>query len=140
MSRVIVERLRRGGVAIAAARAVPLDDLPQREGMRACGGHTRISGGGKEPNENLAPLRRCERQVGRPWDKVYAEIALCLRASSTAPCSSMSVIISPISLPSNRGAATGGISAIPATARSPSSRLWYQSLYVDETDGILKRN
>ena len=37
-----------------------------------------------------------------------------------APCSSMSAIISAISLPSNRGAATGGILAIPATARSPS--------------------
>ena len=41
-------------------------------------------GGLKLLNENLAPLRRyLERQVGRPWDKVYSEIAEGLRVAST---------------------------------------------------------
>lgn len=35
----------------------------------------------KALNENLAPLRRyLERQVGRPWDKVYSEIRAHLDA------------------------------------------------------------
>ena len=50
----------------------------------------------------------------------------------------MSAIISAISLPSNRGAATGGILAIPSDGKEPFSGLWYQPLYVDEKDGILK--
>jgi hypothetical protein len=38
------------------------------------------SGSAKELNENLSPLRRyLERQVGRPWNKVYSEIAEHLR-------------------------------------------------------------
>jgi hypothetical protein len=66
--------LRRG-------RAVPLDDLPHREGMRRP--HA-VSGHAKELNENLSPLRRClERQLGRPWNKVYSEIAAHLRADNT---------------------------------------------------------
>jgi len=79
MSRVIVERPRRGG-GDRRGRAVPFENLPQHEGMRRP--HQR-SGGAKELNENLAPLRRyLERQVGRPWDKVYAEIAKHLRADN----------------------------------------------------------
>jgi len=56
------------------------DDLPSHEGMRAP--HVR-DWGGKVLNENLAPLRRyLERQVGRKWDKVYAEISAQLRPTS----------------------------------------------------------
>jgi hypothetical protein len=80
MSRVIVERARRGGID-RRGRPVSLEDLPQREGM--CRRHF-VAGAPKELNENLAPLRRyLERQVGRPWDKVYAEIAAHLRADNT---------------------------------------------------------
>ncbi len=50
--------------------------------------------GGREPmrgpaktkwlNENLAPLKRfLGKQVGRPWDKVYSEIAENLKPTST---------------------------------------------------------
>jgi hypothetical protein len=35
-------------------------------------------------NENLAPLKRyLQRQVGRPWDKVYSEISANLKVAST---------------------------------------------------------
>lgn len=89
MSKVIVERprlgrsaagLRRGrttaledddGEPIRAARPAraPKKDRPDRE---------------KALNENLAPLRRfLGKQVGRPWDKVYSEIAENLKVTST---------------------------------------------------------
>jgi hypothetical protein len=46
------------------------DRLRPREGMKV------RSGGGKSFNENLAPLRRfLNSNVGRPWDKVFAEIS-----------------------------------------------------------------
>jgi hypothetical protein len=43
---------------------------PAREGIRACWqGRTKIL------NEHLGPLRRyLDRQIGRPWDKVFSEI------------------------------------------------------------------
>ena len=63
MSRVIVERPRRGGFH-RRGRAVPLEDLPHHEGMRRP--HV-LSGGEKSLNENLAPLRRyLERQPQPP--------------------------------------------------------------------------
>ena len=82
MARVIVERPRipdRG--ARRKRRPVPLDQLPAQEGMRRP--HIRFWGG-KQLNENLAPLRRyLERQVGRPWDKIYSDIVAHLRVDST---------------------------------------------------------
>lgn len=52
--------------------------LPLGEGMR------RAHAERKSLNENLSPLRRYLRaQAGRPWDKVFSEIALSLRPDST---------------------------------------------------------
>jgi hypothetical protein len=70
MFKVIVERPRRhkGGDAQAARWR---DDIegPQHLGMRAGYGYRAL-------NENLNPLRRyLGSQVGRPWNKVYSEIA-----------------------------------------------------------------
>ena len=70
MSKVIVERPRRGGGWRRLGRPAPLDEnapaMPNRREKR----------GSKYLNENLAPLRRfLERNVGRHWPKVYAEIA-----------------------------------------------------------------
>ena len=81
MSRVIVERPRLGGDRGRKGRSVSSDDLPKQEGMRRK--HV-LSGDCKVLNENLSPLRRyLERQVGRPWNKIYSEIARYLRADST---------------------------------------------------------
>lgn len=70
MFKVIVERPRR--YKAPNARAVrQRDDIegPQHLGMRAGYGYRAL-------NENLSPLRRYLRsQVGRPWNKVYSEIA-----------------------------------------------------------------
>ncbi|MEZ4381179.1 MAG: hypothetical protein R3A79_07510 [Nannocystaceae bacterium] len=81
MHKVIVERPRlgggygrQGGRARMRARVDP-ESAPTKARMR----ERRT----KALNENLAPLRRfLEAQVGRPWDRVYAEIRRQLRATS----------------------------------------------------------
>lgn len=86
MSKVIVERPRRGRSYAAAAppgRSEPLvgdDDEPLRARKPKRTKTLRTKG----LNENLAPLRRyLAKQVGRPWSKVYAEISENLRPTST---------------------------------------------------------
>ena len=108
MARVIVQRPRIPDRDARKGRSLPLDQLPAQEGMRRP--HVRFWGG-KQLNEDLAPLRRYlerERQVGRPWDKVYANIAKHLRADSTVQQHVR--IICGISWRSSRGdAMVGGI-------------------------------
>jgi hypothetical protein len=81
MGKVLVERPRLrthsgySGVGKGYAKQVQKcldsgDPPPRREGMKTRYGKFR-----KFFNENLAPLRRfLDSNVGRPWDKVYAEI------------------------------------------------------------------
>lgn len=70
MYKVIVERPRKGKHPYAPAEKLRNDpDGPSFLGMRAGYGHPGL-------NENLRPLRRfLEAQVGRPWNKVFAEIS-----------------------------------------------------------------
>jgi hypothetical protein len=77
MAKVIVERPRKKGCAWnkpkgyrRKLRRYGEDGPPVREGIKACWqGHT------KYLNEHLGPLRRyLDKQVGRPWDKVFSEI------------------------------------------------------------------
>jgi hypothetical protein len=134
MSRVIVERPRRGGVD-RRGRSLPLEDFPQREGMRR---RHLIAGNPKELNENLVPLRRyLERQVGRPWDKVYGEIAAHLRVNNTVQQHVRDHLRDFVAVKPRRR--HGWYFTYPGDGREPFSRLWYQPLYVDEKDGILKR-
>jgi hypothetical protein len=134
MSRVIVERPRRGGID-RRGRALPFEDLPQGEGMRRP--HLR-SGSAKELNENLSPLHRyLERQVGRPWCKVYAEIAEHLRAGNTVQQHVRDHLRDFVAIKPRRR--HGWYFTYPGDGKEPFSRLWYQPLYVDEKDGILKR-
>ena len=76
MSKVIVERPRRPGYDTSTkrrGRTVDPDLMVSKEGMRAP--HVR-HWGGKELNENLAPLRRFIRsRVGQLWNDVYSEIS-----------------------------------------------------------------
>lgn len=71
--KVLVERPRYSGYAAKGYyKNASLEDLPTKEGMRKP--HI-YHHGGKELNENLAPLYRYLRsQVGRPWNKVYSDI------------------------------------------------------------------
>lgn len=82
MSKVIVERPRRPGWGTRVGRQPQDSDLlPSNEGMRAP--HVRHYGG-KELNENLAPLLRfLNSRVGQPWDDVYSEICENIRVTNT---------------------------------------------------------
>lgn len=75
MSKVIVERPRRGGGRDRKRRpAREFNDMPSKQSMKR--GHTDL----KDLNENLAPLKRYLRKnVGRPWDKVFSEICENIR-------------------------------------------------------------
>jgi hypothetical protein len=78
MSKVIVERPRRGGWKAKPGRQLPADDLPAKQGIRRLY-RTRT----KWLNENLAPLKRfIGSRVGQHWDKVFAEICAELRVDS----------------------------------------------------------
>lgn len=80
MARVIVERPRIPDRKARKGRSLPFDQLPAREGMRRP--HLR-SWGGKQLNENLAPLRRfLQSRAGRPWDKVRSEMSAVLSPRS----------------------------------------------------------
>lgn len=69
MYKVIVERPRRGKDGYSNAKRLRNDwDSPMHLGTRA--GY-----GGRNLNENLAPMRRyLHAQIGRPWNKVFSEI------------------------------------------------------------------
>jgi hypothetical protein len=78
MFKVIVERPRgyKGSESRADRRRKDFDG-PQFLGMRAGFGHRAL-------NENLRPLQRYLRsQVGRPWSKVYGEIARTIDRRNT---------------------------------------------------------
>ena len=82
MNKVIVERPRRPGFDThSRARPQDLDLQVSHEGMRAP--HVR-HWGGKELNENLAPLLRfLGSRVGRVWNDVFSEICENIRITST---------------------------------------------------------
>jgi hypothetical protein len=129
MAKVIVERPRIPAFKSRKGRARPLDDLPQHEGMRR---QHLINGDGKTLNENLKPLRRyLEGQVGRPWDKVYAEIAAHLRVDNAVQQHVRDHLHNFVALTPRRVAA--------GWRHRPATYLWYQLLYVDPVTGLLRR-
>jgi hypothetical protein len=127
MAKVLVERPRRIDSAARRGRSLPDELLRKSIGMRR-GVHE--AGGFKPLNENLAPLRRyLERQVGRPWNKVFSEIATNLKASSTVQQHVRDHIKDFVQLhPMAAARLWRGIGL-----------RWYQGLYVDPRDGLLKR-
>jgi hypothetical protein len=81
MAKVIVERPRRAGsISKGHGRMRDMEDLPSNQSMTR---PHRMNWGGKELNENLAPLRRfLYSRVGHKWDAVYSEISKNLKATS----------------------------------------------------------
>jgi hypothetical protein len=133
MSRVIVERPRRGGGWARKGRAVPMEELPERQGLRR---PYILSRNSKTLNDNLAPLRRyLERQVGRPWNKVYSEIAAHLRANSTVQQHVRDHLGDFVAIKPRRR--SGSFFATGVNERH--DQLWWEPLYVDPDDGLLKR-
>ena len=126
MAKVIVTRPRVLDSMVRKGRGVPDEHLPKAIGLRR---DAREHGGYKMPHENLAPLRRyLERQVGRPWDKVYSEIAERLRPTSTV-----------------QQHVRDHLSDFVNVRRAPTPRFgtrldapWWQPLYVDAA-GCLRR-
>lgn len=131
MARVIVERPRVAVRGPRKGRERPLDALPQKQGLRR---FQREHGGHKSLNENLAPLRRyLAKQVGRPWDKVYADVSARLRADNVVQQHVRDHLKDFVAVKPRRGIYPG----IGWPRRS--AGLWHQPLYVDPNDGILKR-
>jgi hypothetical protein len=129
MAKVIVERPRIIDYYPRKGRARPLEELPKQLGMRRS---QQERHGEKVLNENLAPLRRfLMRQVGRPWDKVYSEIAARLRADNTVQQHVRDHLEDFVAIRARKGISTG--------YRRGDDVLWWQPLYVDPRDGILKR-
>jgi len=126
MAHVVVERPRLKPFKIRKGRSVSLEDMPSHVGMRR--GHA-LHGDRKELNENLAPLRRyLEKQVGRPWNKVYSEIACHLRIDSAIQQHVRDHIGDFVAVKPRR-IANGWLF----------SHVWWQPLYVDSATGLLCR-
>jgi len=134
MAKVIVERPRRKGYATRAGRPSHVEDLPSTEGMRAP--HVR-HWGGKELNENLAPLKRfLISRVGQPWDKVYSEISENLRVDSTVQAHVRDHVTDFVAV--NCSLRDGKIWVHDYGVR-PLDTSWSQ-MFVDPQDGLLKLN
>ncbi len=127
MARVIVERPRIPDPNPRRGRAVPLDDLPKQQGMRRP-----YAPNGKALNENLNPLRRyLEKQVGRPWDKVYAEISAHLRPTSAVQQHVRDHLHDFVAVKPRRLA--------NQLRQRRGSDLWHQPFYVHPRTGLLCR-
>jgi len=127
MAKIVVERPRKIDSVKRRGRALSDDVMPKSIGLRR---HVQEAGGFKMLNENLAPLRRyLERQVGRPWNKVFSEIAASLKATSTVQQHVRDHIKDFVQLHTSTD-----VRQYPW-----SERRWFQPFYVDRRDGLLKR-
>lgn len=134
MSRVIVERPRLGGDRSRKGRSVAFDDLPKQEGIRRR--HV-LSGEYKMLNENLSPLRRyLARQVGRPWNKIYSEIARHLRPDNTVQQHVRDHLTDFVAINPRRQ--SGRLFGLDGS-KERFDRPWFEPFYVDPKDGLLKR-
>jgi hypothetical protein len=126
MAKVIVTRARILEDMARKGREVPDEIQPKCIGLRR---HARERGGFKVLNENLAPLRRyLEAQVGRPWDKIYSEIAANLCVSNTVQQHVRDHIKDFVNLHRSPGRWPFGLADRP----------WIEPLYVDAR-GLLRR-
>jgi hypothetical protein len=141
MDKVLVERPRRGGHGARKGR-LPRDPeaLPRFLGLRR---QAKEHGDFKHLNENLAPLGRyLERQVNRPWNKVYSEICARIDKGNTVQAHVLTHIDQFLHLKVDKvqpsPAAPCGVVLL--------ARRWVGAcsvrpgeLYVDPDDGIIKR-
>lgn len=137
MSKVIVERPRRpsyDGSGARRGRRLDEDLLVSKEGMRAP--HVR-HWGGKELNENLAPLVRFLRsRVGQRWDAVYSEISQHLRATNAVQQHVRDHLDDFVA---TRVREVNGELWVSDYGFRPLAESW-RTFYVDPRDGILREN
>jgi hypothetical protein len=134
MAKVIVERPRRGGLR-RPGRTVDVEDMPSKESLRR---PYRLRGTDKHLNENLAPLRRyLESRIGSRWDEVYSDIAAHLRVDSTVQQHVRDHLKDLVEIvPQERWFSVWD----GAGGRRKVRGGRYQALYVDPSDGILKKD
>ena len=144
MFKVIVERPRRGGKrrdepSLQRERRRDRDDdgeaAASRESLRA-----RHRDNRKRLNENLAPLRRwLEAQVGRPWDKVYAELCDGIDRRSTVQQHVHEHVGDFVALRVQR---VDGALVYPGDwdGLRPLAAAWAPALYVCPDSGLLRAN
>ena len=142
MDKVLVERPRRGGYGARKGR-LPRDceAMPRFLGLRR---QVKESGDFKSLNENLAPLRRyLERQINRPWNKVYSEMRARIDAGNTVQAHVLTHVdqyIHRIVAKVEPNAATPcGLIYQWQSWSGRFSPVRVGDLYVDPNDGIIKR-
>jgi hypothetical protein len=140
MSKVIVERPRAGRSWPARpgrTRALVDDDgEPLRASMREPQRPVRKT---KYLNENLSPLRRfLEAQVGRPWNKVYAELSENLKSTSTVQQHVRDHVEDFVAVKTRMCA--GEVRVTERRGREKALKDADQPLYVHPRTGLLRRN
>lgn len=136
MFEVILECRRRGfrgGNRGAAKLARAFEDsTAPLTGRRAA----KLRGHSRSLNENLNPLKRyLASQVGRPWNKVHSAICATLEGRSTVKQHVRDHAIHYVAMPYLR---PDGTLAASSERFRVVGRPWYEALYVDPRDGLLK--
>lgn len=135
MYKVIVERPRWGSRMPATSRGTPdLEESPRCEGLRR---RHRIR---KSLNENLRPLERwLGSQVGRPWNKVYAELCAGIDRRSTVQQHIHQHVDDFVARQVLRR--DGELMVLDVWSRpQPLKDRWAPKLYVDPDSGLLRVN
>ena len=135
MFKVIVERPRRGSShARERLPAAPDEGSPTRESLRARHQHR------KWLNENLRPLERyLHRQVGRPWDAVYAEICANIDRRSTVQQHIHQHLADFVAV--RMSVIAGRLHWLEKWGEpAPLADRWSPELYVDPVTGLLRWN
>lgn len=136
MPKVIVERPRRGGSWRRKGRDLREDDLELTDASLKA--HDRARSRTKSLNENLAPLKRfLAKQVGRPWNKVWAEICENLKPSNTVQQHVRDHIVDFVA--TKTSLKDGGVWVHDRWSRGPLKDS-HVKLFVDPKSGLLRRN
>lgn len=145
MAKVIVERPRigsrnssddpKGWRRRRYGKGNDPEDLPSKESMS----RGRKYGDDKQLNEHLRPLYRyLDKQVGRPWDKVFSEICERINMNSTVQRHIMQHVFDHVADKLHVG--DDGVPMIHYSFGGfrPIYDSWYK-LYVHPVDGLLKK-
>ncbi len=138
MFKVIVERPRWGSRHGVRSK-LRYDKVPDRKHATGRRMVLESEGWTKCLNENLAPLKRyLNKQVGRPWNKVYSEISEHLDTGSTVK-QHVRDHLTDFILTDVTVARDGSFMASNHWGRPMPPDQWWAKLYVDPKDGLIKR-